>query len=197
MKRLAIILLLWSVNTASFGQMTPPFPTVDGKINFSDIVAVEGAGKDELYERAKIWFADAFVSSNSVIQLANKERGLIMGKGVATERNEYWEKRWNFTIKIQIKDEKYKVEVYDIHYSFLPDLSKQAPNMRAMMSFSRIEEQSLDALYADRKRMYDKKGSGLKKGFSTILANSTNAQFNALLESLNKQISSGVVLDDF
>lgn len=197
MNRLLAILILWSVAGASFGQMPMPFPTVDGKINFSEVVHVDGASKDDLYERAKIWFANAFVSSNSVIQLDNKEGGLIMGKGVVVQKDKHWGKSWKFTIKLQMKDGRYKVEIYDLYYSFVPDLSSQTPNMATTLSPFEIKEYSLDVLYADRKRMYNRNGDGLKKGFSTILATSTNTKFNSLLASLEEQLTTGVALDDF
>lgn len=56
---LLVTVLLWSFSTASHANQTVPLPTVEGRINFTEVVLVDGATKDALYARAKVWFADA------------------------------------------------------------------------------------------------------------------------------------------
>jgi hypothetical protein len=105
-KRWLIMGMLAIVPAASWGQSASTLPTVDDKINFSAVVPVEGATKDELYARTKLWFANAFTSANDVIQLDDPERGIVLGKG-SVERAEGGAyprgepsvvKTWRFTI---------------------------------------------------------------------------------------------------
>lgn len=198
-KNMIVIFVLLTVSNSSFGQSALPFPTVDGKVNFSEVVPVEGADKDELYARAKIWFANSFNSSNHVIQLDDKENGVVLGKGKIVEQDPNGKKTWEFTVKIQLREGRYKAEFYDISYKFENDLSRVSPSVRRILEPESVTYFDIDTRYADRtskKSMYDKNGN-LKEGFATNLTNWTNERFTSLLASLRKQLSEGVALDDF
>lgn len=196
MNKLLGIIFLLSASGSSVGQPTIPLPTVDGKINYTEVVAVDGAKKDELYTKAKLWLANTFGSSDGVI-LDDRESGVIIGKGVVEiKENEVGvrtmfpaqrvDKTWNFTIKIQLKDDRYKVDMYDIEYTYaMPE------NNIGHVSIPR----NLDKLFHDKK-MYKKDGS-LKEGAPSNIAGWTNQNFKALLGSLKSALTEKVVLDDF
>jgi hypothetical protein len=197
MKNLLAILMLLTVSMPSIAQPTHPLPTVDGKITFSEVVHVEGTSKDELYARARLWFAEAFRSANDVLQLDDKNGGVLLGKGVIKQEtggnNAFSSgpsvvKTWRFTIKIQLRDGRYKVDVYDIDYSF------EQPEYNHMPGF-RPSNHNLDTLFSDKK-MYDRDGN-LKEGAPLNIANWTNETFSALLESIRKTLSQKVTVDDF
>lgn len=199
MKNIISIFLLLIASNSSFGQSDIPFPTVDGRINFSEVVTVEDANKGELYARAKLWFANSFDSSNHVIQLDDKDNGIVLGKGKISEKNSGGKKTWEFTVKIQLKEGRYKADIYDIYYKFEKDLSGVSPSVRKILEPESVTYFDLDSRYADRsskKSMYDKSGS-LKEGFATNLASWTNERFTSLLASIRKQLSEGVAMDEF
>lgn len=196
MKRLLTILLLLGASTPSFGERMHPLPTVDGRINFMEIVSVDGAPKDEIYSKARIWFATAFSTSDGML-LDDKESGIIVGKGVITTREgdsrvrtlmnpQITEKTWTFTVKIQIRDGRYKVELYDIEYTF----AMPGNNIGHTPS-----THNLDKLFGDRK-IYKRDGT-LKGGAPTNIANWTNETLSGLLESLKTRVTEQIVLDDF
>lgn len=103
------------------------FPTKDGKIHYEEVVEVT-ASKNNLYSNAKMWFVDTFKSADDVIQMDDKELGVIIGKGFSdiyvdtkilgdiskTKTRAY------YTIKVQLKENKYKVDIYDIYYYSYP-----------------------------------------------------------------------------
>ena len=77
--------------------------------------------KDEIYSSLKLFLVEYFVDANEVIQVDDKEQGVIVFKG--TKRNYmkgiFGEKNpagfWHFTGKFEIKDGRYRYSVYDIY----------------------------------------------------------------------------------
>ena len=91
---------------------------------FTEIIQVEGASKKELFDKAKIWFAETYPDAKEGLQIQDIENGVLLGKGVlklySNERlkvlsNEYV----SYNIKVLTKDGKYKCEIYDFyHYCY-------------------------------------------------------------------------------
>ena len=64
------------------------------------------------------WFASTYNSSNDVLQFVDKEEGVIIGKGqMAYDYGKLLYNSYtghvNYTIKIQVKDNKFKIEISD------------------------------------------------------------------------------------
>lgn len=108
MKKLLVLLVLLPM--LSFGQE---------RLTYTNVVKVDSISKNELYNRAKLWMASAYNSSNDVIQIGNKEEGQIIGKasikylsrvfvGSATTGGYI-----KYTIKIFVKEGRYKYEITD------------------------------------------------------------------------------------
>ena len=98
------------------------FPQKNGIVIYTDVIEVDSSiKKDELYNRAKSWFVTEYKSANAVLQMQDKDAGIIMGKGM-------FEAGYNMglmvglqivnvyhTVKIFIKDGKYKYEITDLN----------------------------------------------------------------------------------
>lgn len=73
--------------------------------------------KDDLYVKAKSWFAKTFVSANSVIQLDDKEAGKIIGKGalVYDDGSDYYKVHHTirYTLTVNVKNNKYRFVLSD------------------------------------------------------------------------------------
>ena len=96
------------------------FSQRDSAIKYSEVVVVEGATKEQLYQKARAWFNDAFKSSKDVIQIQDKETGELAGKGIMTSTvifkylgERKYNASYNFSMKIFVKDGKYKYELTD------------------------------------------------------------------------------------
>lgn len=95
------------------------FPQIDGAVIYSGIVDLN-ANKDELFNRAKAWFVSRYNSANDVLQMQDKNDGIIMGKGVFEEYYNMGLMIGNqkvnvfHTVKIYVKDGKYKYEITDL-----------------------------------------------------------------------------------
>lgn len=105
----------------SFGQrkkdekIVLPTDSSTNLITFQEVIKVEGVSKDELYLRAREWFARTFVSSQEVIQMDDKQGGKIIGKGVSSGSYSimlspilYY---LNYTVSVTVKDGRYRYEI--------------------------------------------------------------------------------------
>lgn len=119
----SILALILLTPLFSIGQNNE-IPLKDGELNYSEVVVLDSTfKKNDLYINAKKFFVDVYHSAKDVIQLDDKDAGIVIGKG-------YFETLWkaNFlytyqlqiwhTIKISIKDGKYKYEITDFRYKY-------------------------------------------------------------------------------
>lgn len=92
---------------------------------YSEVVEVPGKTADKLYTIAREWFAETFNSANKVLQMDDSVAGKLIGKGSTHVSQSYvsggmikipmtidWYP--NFTIKVSVKDGKYKCDITDI-----------------------------------------------------------------------------------
>lgn len=110
-----------------------PYPTNEaGKIIFTDVVKTDNATQKQLYLSAKSWFANIFKSSQDVLQIDSKEDGILLGKGFADISipvflTDAINKLW-FTIKIELKEGKYRYSIYDISREAYPSQYNSNPS---------------------------------------------------------------------
>jgi len=89
------------------------------KLTFSEVVNVDGVSAEDLYMRARAWFVESFTDSKNVIELDDKKEGIIVGKGTtAYEPNVFASSgctrgRIVFTVKVMVKDGRYKYEFFN------------------------------------------------------------------------------------
>lgn len=93
-------------------------------LTFSEIIEAEGMSKSDLFVRLNYWYTSTFNDANSVIQLNDKESGVIIGKGYVSEIADHaaglnaYKININPIIKTDIKDGKvrvtYTVQAYDV-----------------------------------------------------------------------------------
>lgn len=105
---------------------------------YSDVVTQDGVNKEELYSRAKSWFTRMNANSGKAIQVDNEKDGVIEGNtSFPFDGADCLRGRIYYTIKVLIKDGKYKYEVtgfthkaYDAACSFgLITTDEEAPKI--------------------------------------------------------------------
>lgn len=131
MKKAFLVLLSTLILNGMYAQdkLLGILPLKDGKVTYTNVIQVDSFSKDELYKRAKRWFIDTYKSGKDVIQLDDKENGEIVGKG-------FFEETWMVTfyagqnvnvwqtIKIHMKDGRYKYEISDFRMKYFVSASQ-------------------------------------------------------------------------
>lgn len=131
MKRILIILLT-VLPSVLFGQkeeinvelplykMELPINEETGLISFVYVVQVNDLSKDELYSRAREWFTVKYNSADAVLQMEEKENGLLIGYAFTDmtimEAGLGDIEKMYYTIKIYTKDGRYKCVITDIRF---------------------------------------------------------------------------------
>ena len=75
---------------------------------YTGVVQVDGVSKEQLYNRSRIWLANAYNNSKYVIQMEDKEVGQIIGKArMSYVSSKMMQQKANghigYTIKIYVK----------------------------------------------------------------------------------------------
>ncbi|MEO9300546.1 DUF4468 domain-containing protein [Acinetobacter pittii] len=117
------LLSLLFISTGMVGcAMSPPMTqTTQPMAEVTSVVEVPNKSRDQIFEASKIWIAKSFKSANDVIQYADKSSGVIVGKGNIQFPCEgfiscgaFGNDKVNFTIKIETKDNKARINFSDI-----------------------------------------------------------------------------------
>ncbi len=97
-------------------------PSKNGiEVYLDTVVKMDSSSANQLYNSAKLWISENFKSSKAVIDLDNKEEGIIIGKGnqelfITNSLDLPVQTRCSFTFKIRVKDNKYRLELFDLSY---------------------------------------------------------------------------------
>lgn len=117
---------------------------ISDTLTFKSVVDIKDQTKDELYSKAKAWFVKTYKDANSVIQEDDKESGKIIGKGAikynpsALSGSDVIRGYINYTITVELKDNKYRCVVSDFYHDGNSDdfgtltTSEECPNPRTM-----------------------------------------------------------------
>ena len=110
---------------------TLPLDTESNKIIYTDVILFDSFSKNDIYFSANEWFVNTFNSAESVIQMNDKEKGIIIGKGYSDVYSKtslsIIQSKLYYTIKIEIKENKYKFSIYDIYYLAYPNQADLNP----------------------------------------------------------------------
>ncbi len=158
MKKLFIIIFLLS----SYIGMTQSLPISEktGEVSIFKILELPELSKEQIYSNTKRWIAINFKDSQEVIQLDNKEDGLIICKAVFTVSiSSFGQKPGGhvyYDLIFQIRDNRMRVEVTNVYHStkLIPNsvgsggnLANERPEcgsfMLPMRNWNDIKEQSL------------------------------------------------------
>lgn len=110
MKHIVFLISVFIFISLSYSQ--------EKEVAYTEIIKVDSVEKKQLYTVIHQWFATTYKSAQDVIQMAEKDAGIIIGKG--TIKYSYgklsytcYNGRIDYTIKIQVKDYRFKVDISD------------------------------------------------------------------------------------
>jgi hypothetical protein len=128
MKKFYLLLGIFLIFGLIFSVDDIKFPINEsGEIFYTEVVEIPNVTKDVLYSRGYEWFAKTFKSAQDVIQMQDKERGKLIGRGMLGDINvkvsmgTYLLRGYiKFTISLYFKDGKYKFEITDFNHESVP-----------------------------------------------------------------------------
>lgn len=83
----------------------------DGDYHFTEVVSTDGISSNDLFANAITWVSKLFSNPKSVIQLQDKDAGLLVIKGISSQDSI---STTSFKLTIQVKDGRYKYDLSDI-----------------------------------------------------------------------------------
>jgi len=103
------------------------------QLTYTEVVQVDSVSQNHLYNRAKLWFATAYNSSNNVLQIDNKEEGELIGKAIIKYEQTFLagsgqtNGNIKYTIEIFVKEGRYKYKISNfIHDPYGTQYGKQS-----------------------------------------------------------------------
>lgn len=132
----------------------------DGDYHFTEVVSADGISFNDLFTNAITWVSKLFSNPKSVIQLQDKDAGLLVIKGISSHNST---STTTFKLTIQVKDGRYKYDLTDIITAY---------------DFSDIGETVAPTRMSD---WLKNNPTGWKSKF--------NDEFGAILSSLKKEMS--------
>lgn len=99
----------------------PLFSQAEQPLEFSKVVQAEGKSADEIYSSVKVWIAENYRSAQDIIQLDDKQGGIIVLKAAhqfnySTMSAPSFPGPIHYTLKISIKDGRFKVDMDKIYH---------------------------------------------------------------------------------
>ncbi len=97
-------------------------------ITYEKVIKADSIDKSDLFFMINDWFATNYNSAQDVIQLSDKEKGAIIGKGVTDYfygekySNNSFNGHLDYTIKVYVKDNRYKVIITNIKHKGVSSL---------------------------------------------------------------------------
>ena len=106
--------------SAQKSETTLELPLKDDVIFFENVVQVDSTfSKKQLFAKGREWFVNYYKSANDVLQMDDKEEGVLIGKGLH---------KYNFfnginsssialyfTVNLTVKDGKYRYQIYNFN----------------------------------------------------------------------------------
>jgi len=83
-----------------------------GRVSFEKVWE-PNLSKKEIFKNAKKWIAINYIDYTRVVKLEDEPNGLIIYKGISTLPSGIGY-RYEFTVQIDIKDNKFRIKLYDI-----------------------------------------------------------------------------------
>ena len=111
----------------------------NGSVEYSEVVQLPEISAENLYLRAKTWMADNFNSAKAVLDLDDKDSGLLIARGNSSVfvrmlgfNHEY---KLNFSLKVECRDNRYKDTIYKLSIYIAPSQYNPGGEVDLKVSF--------------------------------------------------------------
>lgn len=124
-----------------------PIDTETNRVVYTEVVNVDSTiTKNQLFSKAREWFAKAYNSSINVVQMADKESGKIIGKALLSVKmktvfnSDYDGGNINYTISVYLRDGKYKYEITDFYHEGAYTSSGTIPDGKSVVNMMNLNK---------------------------------------------------------
>lgn len=194
MKNFYFLIFLFVPSLLCAQDVKFPIDSMSHKVSYQGIEYVSSVSKDELYIRAREWFARIFVSAQDVIQMDDKAAGKIIGKGVYKNLKTgiFVDNTTTiyYTVSITVKDGRYRYEISDIYREiFSQDFSNYTTT---------TGKESLDELINNPKNINKDGEYKGKLKQTTLIVNTVAPELRkSIIDALSKKATGYKSKDDF
>jgi len=159
-------------------------------LTFEKVIETDSVGKATIFAAINDWFATTYNSANDVIQMADKDAGIIVGNGSMSFSYggmSYlcYEGYIKYTIKVYVKDNRYKVVLTNFNHSVKPGNGAQC-------ALGLITNADVYTTKGMSKKYHNNVWSGIK-----LKAEQYSNEIFASLENKTKEIKIEKVGDDW
>ncbi len=115
MKQILFFTIMAIALSSNSQEITLPFK--NGKVIYEVIDSTVKGTKEEILGKAKIWVSHSFNDGKSVIEIDDNVNGKLIVKGNSLVPSKLILapiERMNFTIEFSFKDNKYRIQIYNI-----------------------------------------------------------------------------------
>lgn len=119
MERKSFLVTMFLISITSFCQekFQESLPLENGKVVYTEVIKIDDLSKSDLYKRAKKWVVLNYKSANDVIQLDDKEDGIIIAKGTFGIRYYTRNPKIEHTLQIETKNGRFKYTISNFIYN--------------------------------------------------------------------------------
>lgn len=108
--------MLVSVLSVWAATQSAPVALADSPMVLNEVVEVESATADQLYAAGQQWFATTYRSAQDVVQLADREDHIIVGRGsinytAPSVKMSCFTGTISYTVKLETKDGRYRLSL--------------------------------------------------------------------------------------
>lgn len=118
MKKLTLIFLMLLSLSLYAQKDSLGMPLLNGLVGIQKVITLDSTTSKEIYQRAKLYFAEAYKSAKDVIQLDDAEQGVIVGKAFTKETYtvmlaiaelEVW-----YMLRVECKEGRYRYTIENV-----------------------------------------------------------------------------------
>ena len=110
-------------------------PLLDSRIELTNVISIPNRKKTELYDNALKYIGKSYVSAKTVIDVKDKDAGIIVYKPIVTGKYLAKDKLMTYrgteplhcTVMLEFRDERYKITISNLHTSKGELLDQEIP----------------------------------------------------------------------
>jgi hypothetical protein len=177
MKSVLFLAFLLPILAKAQNPFNFPLDSTTGRISYSQVIDLPKKSKDDIYKSLKLWIAKEYVNPKEVVNVDDPETGILLLKpsfvieeinhGKTFDMKTYL--RYNYDMKILLKDGKIKVTISDIVSSMRFDndpYNKPTPVEKPFL-FPESDKEQMQ-YYDYRKKMADNLKTHITDRFESI-----------------------------